>query len=208
MGQTSRRAAKTRERLLKAAIAVFSTEGIVGATTREIAQVAEVSEVTLFRHFQSKDQLLAAVAAHITALQSEALTHQDEWTQDLRRDLLAYAQLHDTMLEEHEALLRMFIGEAKRHPDESLQVLRQYFLPLREKLIAYLRGCVERGSVRADVDVFLAVDQFTGMLLAGMLRRHVVPVERGYDRDRYVSGCVDLFVNGISAAITPSRPAS
>lgn len=197
---------KTRARLLKAAIQVFSTEGFVGATTREIARVAGVNEVTLFRYFPSKEQLLGAVAQHITAQKAEALAHQEEWTQDLRRDLLHYATLHDNMLEENEALVRMFIGEAQRHPQEALQVLQQSFLPLRDKLIAYLRNCIERGSVCPDVDLPLAVDQFTGMLLAGMVRRHVFPVSRGYSRAQYVEGCVDLFVRGISTAVAnPSR---
>ncbi len=194
----SNRGAKTRERLLRAAIEVFSIAGFVGATTREIARVAGVNEVTLFRHFQSKEQLLAAVAQHITALKAEALAHQDEWTQDLQRDLLHYARLHNAMLEENEALIRMFIGEAKRHPAEALQVLQQAFLPLREKLIDYLRSCVDQGNVRPDVDLSVAVDQLTGMLLAGMLRRHVMPVERGYSPDRYVESCVDLIVQGLS----------
>ncbi|MBW4469672.1 MAG: TetR/AcrR family transcriptional regulator [Stenomitos rutilans HA7619-LM2] len=193
--------AKTRERLINAAIEVFSAKGFIGASTREIARVADVNEVTLFRHFQNKEQLLGAVAQHITALKLEALSHQDEWTQDLAIDLLHYAQLHDQMLEENEALIRMFIGEAQRHPDEALQVFQEAFLPLREKLIAYLRGGVERGRVRSEVDLPLVVDQFTGMLLAGMLRRHVTLASRGYSRDRYVAGCVDLFVRGIGTPI-------
>lgn len=200
MSRTSRGAAETRDRLLKAAIEVFSTEGYVGATTREIARVADVSEVTLFRHFQSKEQLLSAVAQHVTSLRTVAFTHQDEWTYDLRRDLLHYATLHDDMLEEYEALFRMFIGEAHRHPTEALEVLHQPFLPRREKLISYLQTCVERGSVRPDVDLPLAVDQLTGMLLSGMIRRHVYPVQRGYSRERYIEACVDLFVRGIETA--------
>lgn len=204
MAAPKRDTALTRDRLLQAAIQVFSTEGFVGATTREIARVAGVNEVTLFRHFQSKEQLLAAVAQHITALKAEALANQDEWTQDLRRDLLHYAKLHDDMLEENEALIRMFIGEAQRHPNEALQVFQQAFLPLREKLVAYLQNCVDRGMVRSDVDLPMAIDQFTGMLLAGMLRRHAAPIARGYSRDRYVQGCVDLFVRGIDSLISES----
>ena len=195
---------KTKDRLLQAAIAVFATEGFAGATTREIAKVAGVNEVTLFRHFQSKEQLLGAVAYYITALKAEALAHQDEWTQDLHRDLQHYAHLHDAMLEDNQALIRMFIGEAQRHPNEAVQVLQQAFLPLREQLITYLQSCVERGSVRSDIDLAIAVDQFTGMLLAGMLRRHVLPVDRGYSRNDYVNSCVDLFVNGISTVMLNS----
>jgi AcrR family transcriptional regulator len=208
MARTTRAAAETRDRLLKAAITVFSTEGYVGATTREIARVAEVSEVTLFRHFQSKEQLLNAVAQHITALRTEALRHQDEWTFDLRRDLLYYARLHDDMLEEYEALFRMFIGEAHRHPAEAIAVLHQSFLPLRMQLIDYLQKCIERGSLRPDVAPSLAVDQLTGMLLSGMIRRHVSSVQRGYSRQQYLEECVDLFVRGLSPVPVSVSPAS
>ena len=61
MDKSTQRSAQTHSRLLKAASEVFAASGIAGATTREIARVAGVNEVTLFRHFQSKEQLLAAV---------------------------------------------------------------------------------------------------------------------------------------------------
>lgn len=200
MGRTSRSATETRDRLLKAAIEVFSTAGYVGATTREIARVANVSEVTLFRHFQSKEQLLKDVAQHVTAIRAEAFNSPDEWTYDLRRDLLHYAKLHDDMLEEYEALFRMFIGEAQRHPSEAWEVLQQSFLPLREQLISYLQMCVEREKIAPDLNLPLAVDQLTGLLLSGMIRRHVSSVRRGYSRKQYVEGCVDLFVRGVETA--------
>lgn len=198
MNTSKLRTAQTRSRILKAATEVFATAGIAGATTREIARVAGVNEVTLFRHFQSKEQLLGAVVENVTALQAEALAHQDEWTGELHIDLLHYGWLYNNMLEEHEALVRMFIGEAKRHPEAALQVLREAAQPLRENLIAYLRKGVEQGKVRSDIDLLPAVDMFTGMLLSGMLRRHVTPITRGYSRESYIESCVDLFVRGIS----------
>jgi len=201
MAEPKRGTGKTRDRLIEAAIKVLATEGIAGATTREIASVAGVSEVTLFRHFQTKEQLLRAVSQRITAMQEEALNHQEEWTQDLHRDLLHYAWLYNNMLEEHEALVRMFIGEAQRHPEEALRVLQQSALSIREKLMAYLQAGIERGTVRPDVDLSLAVDLFTGMLLSGMLRRHTVPVPRGYSRDRYIEGCVDFVVQSIGTPV-------
>jgi AcrR family transcriptional regulator len=198
MSSVKRRTADTRDRLIKAAISVMADKGIVGATTREIASLAGVSEVTLFRHFQTKELLLEAVSQRISVLQIEALTNQDEWTQDLQRDLLHFAQIFDSVLEEHEALVRMFIGEAKRHPEGAMRVFQQAAALKREKLVDYLQTGVERGDIRSDLDLPLAVDLFTGMLLAGMLRRHTAPIVRSYDRDRYIQSCVDLFVRGIS----------
>jgi AcrR family transcriptional regulator len=208
MENSVQRTAHTRSRILKAATEVFAASGIAGATTREIARVAGVNEVTLFRHFQSKEQLLAAVVQQVTALQAEALANQDEWTGDLQIDLLHYAWIYNNMLEGHEALVRMFIGEAKRHPEAALQVLRETVQPLRDKLIAYLRNGIDRGNVRPDVDILPAVDMFTGMLLAGMLRSNTIPLPRGYSRDRYIESCVGLFVRGISTSSLNTTPIS
>jgi AcrR family transcriptional regulator len=192
----------TRQRLLKAATEVFARDGFQGATTREIARVASVNEVTLFRHFTSKNQLLGAVISQAFALQAESLANQQEWTQDLRTDLLHYAQLYNRTLEEHEALTRTLIGEARRYPEEARQILREATQPLRERLTAYLQNAQRQGKVRAEVDPIAAIDIFTGMLLAGMLRRSVNILE--YGTEHYLDSCVDIFVCGITARSTLS----
>src|SRR5580658_7732181 len=56
-----------RERLLDAATAVFARDGLAGSTTREIARAAGVNEVTLFRLFSTKQNLLTAVLERIFA---------------------------------------------------------------------------------------------------------------------------------------------
>jgi AcrR family transcriptional regulator len=49
------------QRILEAALKVFASEGYTGATTRKIAEEATVAEVTLFRKFTSKENLLKEV---------------------------------------------------------------------------------------------------------------------------------------------------
>jgi AcrR family transcriptional regulator len=198
MNSQEQKTALTRSRLLKAALEVFAEAGITGATTKAIARMAGVNEVTLFRHFHSKEQLLAAVVQQATALQTEALTHQEEWAQDLKEDLTHYGWLYNTMLEEHEALIRTFIGEAKRHPQVAHRIIAEATQPLREKLINYLKNSQKRGKVRSDLRLEPAIDLFTGMLLAGMLRRNAIPNFIHYNREDYIETCVDIFVGGIS----------
>ncbi|AUB34332.1 DNA-binding transcriptional regulator, AcrR family [Nostoc flagelliforme CCNUN1] len=185
--------------MIEAASQVFATLGVQGATTREIARVAGVNEVTLFRHFASKEQLLGAVIENASALQTEALAHPEAWTQDLKTDLKQYAHLYNTMLEAQENLIRTFIGEAKRHPEAAKQVIQKAAKPLGEKLVAYLQSSQRRGKVKADLDPFPAVDMFTGMLLAGMLCRSTNYNQGSYSCEDYIETCVDIFVCGISA---------
>lgn len=195
------RTTQTKARLLAAATEVFAAYGVTGATTKEIARRAQVNEVTLFRHFQSKEQLLAAVVVQALALQAEVLSHQNEWTGDLRHDLTHFAGLYNQMLEEQEDLIRSLIGEAKRHPEVARRIISEAAQPIREQLSAYLRRGQQQGTVRSEVDVAPAADAFTGMLVAGMLRRNVSPV-LPYSRDRYLKSCVDIFVAGIGVLPT------
>jgi AcrR family transcriptional regulator len=198
MNKTIRSSTLTSTRLIEAASQVFANLGVQGATTREIARVAEVNEVTLFRHFNSKEQLLKAVIENASALQIEALAHPEAWTQNLRVDLQNYAQLYNAILEEHEDLIRTFIGEAKRHPEAATQVIKEASQPLKDKLLAYLKASQVRGTVRPGIDLFAAVDMFIGMLLAGMLCRGVHCQTKSYSTEDYLDTCVDIFYRGIA----------
>jgi TetR/AcrR family transcriptional regulator len=50
-----------RQQLIDAALRVFAERGFRGATTREIASVAGVTEAVIFQHFPDKDSLYAAI---------------------------------------------------------------------------------------------------------------------------------------------------
>ncbi|MDF5719362.1 MAG: TetR/AcrR family transcriptional regulator [Rhizonema sp. PD37] len=197
MNKTVRSPAITKARLIEAATQVFASEGLQGATTREIARVAGVNEVTLFRHFTSKEQLLSAVIENTLALQTEALAHPDELTQDLRIDLIHYAQLYNKMLEAQEDLIRTIIGEAKRHPEAARRIMQDAARSLKAKLVDYLRHQETRGTVRSDLDLVSSIDMFTGMLLAGMLRRSAALTPLSYSSDDYIENSVEIFVRGI-----------
>ena len=197
MPKTLRSPTLTRARMIEAATKVFAQAGVQGATTREIARVAGVNEVTLFRHFTSKEQLLKAVIENLLVLQTEALAHPEAWTYDLRIDLKHYAKLYNNALEAQEDLIRTFIGEAKRHPEEARQVIQEAAKPMRDKLVAYLRSSQAQGIIRDDIDPAPTVDMFTAMLLGGMLRRSAV-ITLDYSREDYIENCVNIFIRGIS----------
>ncbi len=58
----------TKERILKAAYSCFSRRGYLGTTTREVAHLAGVSEVTLFRLFGSKKELFREVLINFSVI--------------------------------------------------------------------------------------------------------------------------------------------
>jgi len=186
----------TDQRILEAAIRVFARDGVSGATTREIARVAKVNEVTLFRHFKNKDELLRRVVIQCSQNYSSVFaTARFETQADLRETVQAFATAYARMLRENEDFVRTFFGELNRH----LKLCRRLFVesskPARFKFIAYLKAAQKGGLVRSDLDVTPAADALTGMLLAGIIRRPLT--DTIYRNERYVKTCVELFLKGI-----------
>ena len=72
----------TRQRLLRAAIELFTTQGFRATTTPLIAARAQLAEGTIYRHFRSKD-----------ALFNETRRRSVEWAAGVVRDLTATRQL-------------------------------------------------------------------------------------------------------------------
>src|SRR3954471_21417236 len=153
----------TRERLLGAAARVFARDGLTGATTRAIAQEARVNEVTLFRHFRTKQRLLDAVVqenfgAAVPAVAAVATSA------DLRADLMAYAHHYETLLQENLPLIRAMIGEIHHHGAHERQVFKGIFRPVRKALITRLRQAQDEHSIRRAVDPVILSDLFGGMI--------------------------------------------
>jgi AcrR family transcriptional regulator len=195
----------TRQRLLDAALLICARRGLRGSTTREIAEAAQVNEVTLFRQFGSKEKLLAALVQRSVATQVEALSNADPLQNELRADLRGFASRFDRMLVESEPLVRAVIGESSRHPEEARQVISEAARPLRERLGHYIAEAQASGAVRPDLAIEPAVDCFTGMLLGGMLKRTGGLQVLSYDAEEYLDTCVDLFVRGIEAHAAQKR---
>ena len=197
---TSRPDAKgTHQRLLEAAARVFAQNGLAGATTREIAREGGVNEVTLFRHFQSKENLVAAVLQRTFASPADAAPAATEAvaeTGDFRAGLRRYAREYQVLLQKNILLVRTLIGEIHRHAGHEKQVLTGIFAPLKADLLATIDKAREHGVVRAEVDPIIAADLFGGMIFLQVLRRSS-PFAPEYPAETYLESAVDVFARGI-----------
>ena len=187
---------ETRQRILDAAIRVFSRDGVTGATTREIARVARVNEVTLFRYFRNKNELLRQMVLQSCKRYEQVFAEASlDSLADVQRTVRTYAEASAAKLRDNEDLVRTFMGELKRH----LKLCRRLFVesakPTRMKFIAYLEAAQTAGLVRKDIDAAAATDALSGMLMSGALRRPLT--ESMYSGKHYVDTCIDLFLKGI-----------
>lgn len=186
-----------RERLLDAALSLMSDKGYLGATTREIAREAGVTELTLFRHFRSKENLLAEVLNRYSFLpeledmlpELEVLPYPDAMREIGRRFLRT--------LQRRKSLVRIMNMEVNRYPQKIRKLHGEFIDRLIALLADYLTVLQERGVLRpfpADV----GARAFLGMLFAYFREEEIIrgkPLRKGR-LDETVDAFTDLFVHG------------
>src|ERR1700730_13229664 len=150
----------TRERLLDAAADTFAKDGIRGATTREIARKARVNEVTLFRHFKSKEQLLRAVLQRGLASEVAIMDQHSSWKENLRESMEKYARHYYSHLEKKKGMARAFLAEGQMLPKSMQTMIADVIRPVRERLVLILTDAQKAGKVRNDLNVESALDAF------------------------------------------------
>ncbi len=140
----------TAERIIEAALQLISEKGYTAATTKTIAELAGVNEVTLFRHFGNKRGLLKAIVeqfSYYPLLQKEI--HQNV-TWDLEKDLLNFSLKHFEFLMSIKDLVMIGFKESIQFPEISEEIANIPLL-IKKELCHYFQEMQQRGKIR-EVD--------------------------------------------------------
>lgn len=182
----------TKERILVAALKIFSQRGLA-ATTKEIAREAGVNEITLFRHFESKQNLVAAVTLDMLRHQAESLERIDLANPDLQRDVTRIAKAYDRSVSRYMGFIRALIAQPAK-PELKDRIASEAIDSFRSRFRDYLELARNRGLVR-DIGFAAAIDAFIGMLFTGALRRDLH--RQPYSRTEYIAMCIELFLSAV-----------
>lgn len=183
-----------REQLLQAALKVYSTAGTRGATTRRIAREAGVNEVTLFRHFGSKDALLRGAVQSIYDRRVPLRLPKDP--ADPERELTEWCRLHHEFLVHIRSLLRISMAECAEHPEHVRETCK---LPIRvaNELHDYLLRLRAKGMAQGAWNARAATALLMGAVFHDAIERDIMPERYPYAARVAVRQYVGLFLTGI-----------
>lgn len=162
----------TRDHILDAAARVFADHGFRGATTRLIADEADVNEVTLFRLFGSKDALLGE-AIRTRVYERDVAVLPDE-PADARAELTAWATAEHNHLVTHRSSIRQGMSELGERP-ELCKCMAQGPRGGYTRLRHYFTRLVETGHARKDANPLHAAAMLLGALFADAMGRDMLP---------------------------------
>jgi TetR/AcrR family transcriptional regulator len=162
-----RMTATDRQRqLLETALNVFSRKGFKGATTKEIAAAAGITEAIIFQHFPSKEALYSAVLElHLDT--SEEQKRSEELIQCMERNddeglIQSFILQILRGYRRNAALHRVILFAALEGHEQGLQRLHQQFSPTFERLKEYVSRRQREGAL-IDVDPYAILIGFGGI---------------------------------------------
>jgi AcrR family transcriptional regulator len=144
------RKSEVPSRIVRSATALFSRQGYHGTSTREIARLADVSEVTLYRYFEHKEDIFwsalgacfETVKPRLGTIEPAARSSSPEVM--LRRILSALVDTA-TFSPELVRLLAIALLEVRGKAEE---VCRQHMSPLLTAIENYLQSHIDAGNIR------------------------------------------------------------
>ena len=139
----------TRERILAAALDLFSGRSFDGATTREIAARAGVTQPLLNYHFSSKDELWRAAVEGLFAELGEALAARVEGLRGVDDLTTAKLLVREFVLfsAARPQLHRIITQECKADSPRMDWLVERHVRPLYEQVTALFEGLVAAGHV-------------------------------------------------------------
>jgi AcrR family transcriptional regulator len=159
-------------RILTTAANLFAQFGYNGVSTREIAAVAEVNEVTIYRHFPRKRDLYLAVLStelQRVHLQGDLLTRLAA-AENGRQALACTFELIATALRQPQ-IVRL-LGFSVLEISEDLDpLLRRHLGELLEVVARYLEPWIERREIRCADGKTLVLTLTAIVLGRGPLKR-------------------------------------
>ncbi|MDK2792302.1 MAG: hypothetical protein PWQ25_1165 [Deferribacteres bacterium] len=186
----------TKEKIIDAAFGLFSQKGYLGTTTKEIALHAGVSEVTLFRHFGSKESIFEEVIQSKSFLPDLKNLIPKLENLSLKDTLLEIATENIKKLIMKKGAIKIFFSEVDRYPervreshnamvDEMVRILTKF---LMSKLTKY-----------SDKDMKLITKMFWYIIFGYFLENEIIKNEvSDFDLLRKIfDRKIDFFLNGI-----------
>jgi AcrR family transcriptional regulator len=172
---------------------LIAERGVYGFRTEDIATRAKVGKGAIYRRHPSKDDL---VMASVAALVDEEIVVPD--TGSTRADLLALmreaVELYHGSLPAR--LMPNLVSAMGERPELARVVREGFLIRRRSALVEVLRRGVERGDLRSDIDLELALDVLGGPLFYRLL------ITGGPIDEQLAEGVTELILRGFA----PDKP--
>lgn len=190
-----------RTQIIEVAIDLFANKGFKGATTREIACAADISEAIIFRHFATKEDLYDAIIAHTLEKRFRVWEQEEgllETPSDLEASLRTFAHAYIRRNRQDPTFIRLMLYSALQDHKFRERFLEVYRSPYLLAIRRMLEEGIGRGTYR-PIDPGLTLRAFLWALLHYCISRFVAHTQNPdlSNEEAVVDNLVKVFMHGL-----------
>ena len=164
---------KTKEKILKVSLKLFSTKGYKATTVRDIAGAMGVKQSALYNHFKNKDEILETLISNLTSSAIVTLFDGKE-TQELQKQgksLLASIATTFKLIGfdgQNEALYKLLMQEIFRN-ERIREIYNEHFYQENvKKLSGLFFGMMQDEQIKSSDPLLLANEFFSPLFFYQM----------------------------------------
>jgi len=164
---------KTKEKILKVALKLFSTKGYKATTVRDIAGVMGVKQSALYNHFKNKDEILETLISNLTSSAIVTLFDNKD-TQELQKQGKALLSSIATTFKllsfdgQNEALYKLLMQEIFRN-ERIREIYNEHFYQENvKKLSGIFFGMMQNEMIKSSDPLLLANEFFSPLFFYQM----------------------------------------
>jgi AcrR family transcriptional regulator len=183
--------------IFEAVIKVIVQRGYQGAPTKEIAEAAGVSEMTLFRKYESKAQLVIQAFTNFQKqIDIEATT---QYTGDASADLSRVISLYLSLAKRHGPFIVILFSEFPRHSELAELIDRPWSMV--KAVEALISRYQKEGVLRMGPPLQAVIDLIGPVIYSIMVQEAVPSVKLSFMDP---ADHVDRFLEGYRVISTPA----
>jgi TetR/AcrR family transcriptional repressor of mexJK operon len=178
----------TRTKIIETAIGLFAQKGYSSVKTRELADKAGISEVTLFRYFQSKREIFgAALVEQMHSPFSDALS-MEKFTFDPLVDLKFIADLVRTSIEQNSQIIKMNMKDINGLTEDNNNII-EFPQQVKDLLRNYFDELAKKKNV--EVDSKLLAIGFLSALFGFLMNHYII---NAFSSDISIESVIESYV--------------
>lgn len=191
-----KRIERRKQEILNAAAQVFAEKGYNTATTKEIADRAEIAEGTLYNYFGGKREILDAIVEEATAPMETAL--QEAGDMEDQQSMTAMLENALAISETHLPFTRTLLTEAWMNDAIMQDYLTVRLKRIHDQLTAYIKRHIATHTFRPidpEVGARMVMGMFGALIIPAI--RGILPPPTPEECHTLAETMVDFLMNGI-----------
>ena len=185
-----------RERIIEAALKIFSKKDFQDATISEISRAAGVSDATVYEYFKSKEELLFEIPEEITERSIEAIEKFLPYVRGAEAKMRVIIQNYISTYEKNPEYSNLIMLHLKNNRKFLKTKAYEVVRTAAQSLLNSIQEGIADGTFKKDIDPYLVRSMILGTIEHLFTRKHLLG--KPSNIMEYIDPIVDLILSGIT----------